>query len=952
VVHTVFASNGSTTEGKEFEIICSFQVRFTLRQIQVDSFRWFLNGDALTVNMQRSKRFRTIENAPDRLGVWTSTLQIDPLTSRDSGTFTCQVNYGGMYQSSQSTSLQITLLPNVLLTPATLTTFNAENVSLVCLGSYPSETVQPAGRRIVLEFDWFLNDQLLSSDGTMTSITTDQQADTSSLMLTVLNSSLVHCSVRLANTDASRDSEDCAIRMINGSKDKPETAVCRPQLIGSILWSLTAANDVNIEMCSKPLIGKATRKCDSNGNWQQPDYSSCVTNSLNKIISEIDEVEDGIGVSNSTKMAAITSELKDYVSSLLNSSDNESFFNKSDESSGEVINIIESIKRLADVRTQYPEPIQQSEIADILQTVDIVLGPEFANIWQYLNTTDSFSAVSLMKSVDVYAMLWAHNLTEGQDANMTTESFVVQVAAKRRSSSSNITYPRDPMSVVDWWSGTGDRITLFENNTAGGDPSNDIQYITNVYYKNLHEMMPNNYFINSRIMSMAADPLSRDNITVSLLLHINKPFDSTYKRNCDFWDYNKGKSGEWSGKGCSVVSEGTNETHTMCQCNHLTNFAILMSPFTDIDPRTAVILSLISLVGCIVSIISMTMTIVLYAMRWSKVKSHHAVVIINLCIALIIANIIFLAGVNRTQSEVGCKVVAALLHYFFLASFFIMLAEGVQLVLYVIFVFHQRRKTETALLLFAAWFIPMVIVGVSLGITRTEGYGANPGKSDSCWLSLENGVFWAFAGPALCVICINLIIFILVLRRICIAKMRILKDSARDRIKETMWNIMAITPVLGIMWIFGVLSVNKDLIAFQYIFAVANSLQGLFIFIFHGLCNQRNNKNRYSLKTSKGKKISSKPPLDTKQLNKDDITVVINPSDHINRHSLSPRSHGDMNPNGRHNDNYSSTNGSSSESISHFDSDFQSIGTGTTFVNSDSGTSREGRKRNVVSSQL
>ena len=51
--------------------------------------------------------------------------------------------------------------------------------------------------------------------------------------------------------------------------------------------------------------------------------------------------------------------------------------------------------------------------------------------------------------------------------------------------------------------------------------------------------------------------------------------------------------------------------------------------------------------------------------------------------------------------------------------------------------------------------------------------------------------------------------------------------------RETLCHIMAITPLLGITWIFGVLSVNQDLIAFQYIFAVANSLQVRFKYLIN-----------------------------------------------------------------------------------------------------------------------
>lgn len=46
---------------------------------------------------------------------------------------------------------------------------------------------------------------------------------------------------------------------------------------------------------------------------------------------------------------------------------------------------------------------------------------------------------------------------------------------------------------------------------------------------------------------------------------------------------------------------------------------------------------------------------------------------------------------------------AVLLHYFYLAAFFMMLAEGIQLFVYVAFVFHAKRIKETALLIVTAW---------------------------------------------------------------------------------------------------------------------------------------------------------------------------------------------------------------------------------------------------------
>ena len=46
-------------------------------------------------------------------------------------------------------------------------------------------------------------------------------------------------------------------------------------------------------------------------------------------------------------------------------------------------------------------------------------------------------------------------------------------------------------------------------------------------------------------------------------------------------------------------------------------------------------------------------------------------------------------------------------------------------------------------------------------------------------------------------------------------------DDARSLIR----NILVILPILGLTWVFGVAGVNSDLIAFQFIFAICNSLQ-------------------------------------------------------------------------------------------------------------------------------
>ena len=56
--------------------------------------------------------------------------------------------------------------------------------------------------------------------------------------------------------------------------------------------------------------------------------------------------------------------------------------------------------------------------------------------------------------------------------------------------------------------------------------------------------------------------------------------------------------------------------------------------------------------------------------------------------------------------------------------------------------------------------------------------------------------------------------------------------------RERLRIIAAFILLFGSTWIFGFLVVSNDIIAFQYIFCVLNSLQGFFVFLFYCVRNQ------------------------------------------------------------------------------------------------------------------
>ncbi|XP_062599418.1 adhesion G-protein coupled receptor D1-like [Saccostrea cucullata] len=65
------------------------------------------------------------------------------------------------------------------------------------------------------------------------------------------------------------------------------------------------------------------------------------------------------------------------------------------------------------------------------------------------------------------------------------------------------------------------------------------------------------------------------------------------------------------------------------------------------------------------------------------------------------------------------------------------------------------------------------------------------------------------------------------------------KKSLKEKTISGVRGMSALLPVLGLTWVFGILSIDSSTIVFKYLFAIFNSLQGLFIFLFHVLMNNQ-----------------------------------------------------------------------------------------------------------------
>ncbi|KAK2560001.1 Adhesion G-protein coupled receptor D1, partial [Acropora cervicornis] len=256
-----------------------------------------------------------------------------------------------------------------------------------------------------------------------------------------------------------------------------------------------------------------------------------------------------------------------------------------------------------------------------------------------------------------------------------------------------------------------------------------------------------------------------------------------------------------------------------------------------ITPEHLVAMEIITYVGCALSLTAEVLTVIAYC-TLTDFKQEQMQIRLNLVVALAAAQIAFLSGIDALEPKGLCVFVAALIHYFYLVGFAWMFFEGVNLYLMVVKVFN----TEIRLRAFysVAWGCPAGIVVLSLVLAACQEGGLHSYIHGAfCWVSFSNNLIWTFVAPA------NTVLLSLVIREI--LKMQSDRASNVENLRQAAKACVVLSPLLGMTWVFGILSVTTAGLVFQYIFTILNSLQvtyelllliafvveGFFIFLLH-----------------------------------------------------------------------------------------------------------------------
>ncbi|XP_077936736.1 adhesion G protein-coupled receptor L3 isoform X11 [Gasterosteus aculeatus] len=627
----------------------------------------------------------------------------------------------------------------------------------------------------------------------------------------------------------------------------PPQDFCNPRLTADISWPRTQQGQTAKQPCPVGTLGVATYVCLAHlGYWDPhgPDLSNCTSPWVNHIMQKLRSGETA---------AIVARELAEQTKGVLRPGDVPS-----------TVRAMAQLVELLDVQLRNLTPggkdsaarsltkLQKRERScrfftqAMVETVNNLLQPRAQAAWRELPVSGQLhSATLLLDTVETGAFMLADNLLKTDTVQETTDNIQLEVA--RLSTEGNLGDLTFPQSELH-----GNSIQLSASTLKQHGRNGEIR-MAFVLYRNLgaylstenasvrlssEPVYPNySVIVNSPVITASINKESNKVylsepvvFTVKHLQHSEENFNP----NCSFWSYTKRTmTGFWSTQDCRLLA--TNRTHTTCSCTHLTSFAVLMAhvEVKKADSMHDLLLDVITWVGILLSLVCLLICIFTFCF-FRGLQSDRNTIHKNLCISLFIAESLFLVGINRADQPIACAVFAALLHFFFLAAFTWMFLEGVQLYIMLVEVFESEHS-RTKYFYLAGYGVPAVIVAVSAAVDY-RSYGTDR----VCWLRLDTYFIWSFIGPATLIIMLNVIFLGIALYKMFHHTAILKPDSGcLDNIKSWVIGAIALLCLLGLTWAFGLMYINESTVIMAYLFTIFNSLQGMFIFIFHCILQKK-----------------------------------------------------------------------------------------------------------------
>ncbi|CAG5117544.1 unnamed protein product, partial [Candidula unifasciata] len=537
------------------------------------------------------------------------------------------------------------------------------------------------------------------------------------------------------------------------------TRWCPPVRVGNLKWNVTRAGQTGKATCASG-NGVASFQCDADKVcWRgQPDITGCASPKLQQILRQVEEIPN----KEVTAAPPTIEQSVDLSNQLVRVAESE------DTTVEDVIVASRVITTLTQVETTEAQDENQVEalVLNVVQTGSNFVSTNKSAMWERMTNEDKVrSASTLMVAIETATVTMAEKIDKPTvikktDENIELELRVVDTKVLEKEKKNELVYdssnydssfsiPIETLKSVSkgvlakavfmthysmsgllggrtqrrTFTGkyeTSQTGTAESNSTAnagvdvglhetGGDTSKDSkgpQIVSYILSASLGA---------DRIIQKLPKPIS------FTMRHIEE-IDDRYTILCSFWNVSKqNQLGFWSQEGCRILR--TNKSYTTCECDHMTNFAILLNVHDfEASPTHLSMLRLVTIIGCVISCVSLLASWVTFQC-FTSLQGERNSIHKNLAFTLFVAELLFVFGIHQVQQPILCSVIAGFLHFFFVAAFMWMFIEGLHIIFMLVQVFDASRSRLPYYYL-TGYGVPFAVVGASC-LFYYKGYGTD-----------------------------------------------------------------------------------------------------------------------------------------------------------------------------------------------------------------------------------
>ncbi|XP_035214207.1 latrophilin Cirl-like isoform X6 [Stegodyphus dumicola] len=639
----------------------------------------------------------------------------------------------------------------------------------------------------------------------------------------------------LSGTPETSTSEPSTVHLSRYSPDNHEddqpTLSCSPTEARGLFWNWTRAGHMALHRCPGGGTGRVKWRCDSvTVQWiESPDFSDCSSQWVENIkyrMSRGDPI-----TSLAAELAVITG-----TKSLM---------------AGDIVHTADILHRLvAEMaeRTRVMDDPQQRQrlllalLESVLAVSSNLLKDSHRLPWHDLSREQQQkSASALLRSQEKSGWLLAESHHSRYNHRSGQPYVLAAVNVVESWDISDVVLP--PPLDTTWWT-VEDRL-LVPAPALVATAKQGVSRLVLLVHARLGDLL------GSEVHSSQASPTNASRLVNSRVigalleghrvLSLPRPITVTFKHLqvenvssplCVFWDY---QIRSWSTDGCWL--KYTNRSHTVCQCSHLTNLAIIMhvtetqeQPLST-DHET---LRMIVYIGCAVAMVFLLITLLVLqfirCLRTERVSIHK-----HLCLCLLLAEAALVGGLEQTEEPKACSVLAGFLHYLLLAAFAWAFLDSFHLYILLGETDIHPDRWRVKWYSCVAYGVPLIVVTVSALIDP-----ASYGTENYCWLRVDNYYVFSFGGPAIACALASIFFLCLTVGRICAQRNSTIPIKSKDQTKLSAVNVWSgeatvLLLVLCSTWTLLPLFLHDEKPLTAYFFLGLNILQGLLVFLFYCL---------------------------------------------------------------------------------------------------------------------